>query len=318
MSGHSHDVVADPHTVEVADGVFAYVQPDGSWWLNNSGFVVPRALADGAGADGVVGIDSTSTERRTRALLAAIAATTTAPVRTLVNTHHHGDHTNGNCLFADATVIGHRNCRDGVRAQVIGGLDAVFGAVEWGELQIRPPSVVFDDHVDVFAGDRRIELHFIGTPAHTTGDVVAWLPDDGVLFAGDLVFNGGTPFLLMGSVEGAIEACARVREFGVATIVPGHGEVCGSETVDAVERYLRFVRRVAADAHAAGVTPLEAAREVDLGEFADLHDRERIVGNLHRAMAELAGAPRGAPVDVIAAFGDMITYNGGAPLRCLA
>ncbi|HET7310469.1 MAG TPA: MBL fold metallo-hydrolase [Mycobacteriales bacterium] len=310
MSGHGHEPLAPAHTVEVADGVFAYIQPDGSWWLNNTGFV--------RGSAGTVAIDATSTERRTRALLAAMEEHVAAPVRTLVNTHHHGDHTNGNCLFTEANVIGHRNCREGVRAQVIGGLEPVFGAVDWGDLQIRPPTVVFDDRLDVYAGDRRIELHFIGTPAHTTGDVVAWLPDDGVLFAGDLVFNGGTPFVLMGSVDGAIEACERVRAFGATTIVPGHGEVCGPETIDAAERYLRFVRDVAARAVADGLSPLQAAQDIDLGEFAELHDRERIVGNLHRAMFELGGAERGAQIDVLAAFGDMLTYNGGGPLRCLA
>ena len=309
MSGHAHEAGGQAHTVEVADGVFAWVQPDGSWWLNNTGFV--------RGEDGVVAIDATSTERRTRALLDAISRTTSTPVRTLVNTHHHGDHTNGNCLFTDASVVGHRNCREGVRAQVIGGLEPVFGAVDWGELEIRPPSVVFDDRLDLFAGERRIELHYIGTPAHTTGDVVAWLPDDGVLFTGDLVFNGGTPFVLMGSVEGAIEACERVLAFGATTLVPGHGDVCGPEAVDDVERYLLFVRDVARDAVDSGMTPLDAARGTDLGAFGELHDRERIVGNLHRAMFELGGAKRGAPIDIFGAFGDMLTYNGG-PLRCLA
>ena len=310
MSGQGYEAGGPAHTVEVADGVFAWVQPDGSWWLNNTGFV--------RGAGDALAIDATSTERRTRALLDAIAAQTSSTVRTLVNTHHHGDHTNGNCLFASASVVGHRNCREGVRAQVIGGLEPVFGAVEWGELEIRPPTVVFDERLDLYVGERRIELHYIGTPAHTTGDVIAWLPDEGVLFAGDLVFNGGTPFVLMGSVDGAIDACERLRTFGATTIVPGHGEVCGPDAIDEVERYLRFVQDVAARAHAAGVTPLEAARETDLGEFADLHDRERIVGNLHRARLELGGAERGAPVDILGAFADMITFNGGRPLRCLA
>ncbi|HET7530659.1 MAG TPA: MBL fold metallo-hydrolase [Mycobacteriales bacterium] len=314
MSGHAHDAGGPAETVEVADGVFAYLQPDGSWWLNNTGFVL-----GGAGSDrGVVAVDATSTERRTRALLAAIAQRTATPVRVLVNTHHHGDHTNGNCLFDDAVAVGHRNCRAGVQAQVIGGLDAVFGSVDWGELEIRPPTVVFEEVLTLYAGDRRIELHYIGTPAHTTGDVVAWLPDERVLFAGDLVFNGGTPFVLMGSVVGALEACERVRGFGATTIVPGHGEVCGAEAVDVVERYLRLVQDVAEGAVAAGVSPLEAAYETDLGEFAGLHDRERIAGNLHRAMHELCGAERGAPVDVPAAFADMLAYNGGGPLRCLA
>ena len=315
MSGHLHDALGPATTVEVADDVFAYVQPDGSWWINNTGFVVGDGVAGGGE---VVAIDASSTERRTRALLEAIAERSPRPVHTLVNTHHHGDHTNGNCLFTDAAVIGHRNCRDGVRAQTIGGLDAIFGPVEWGALRTRAPNVVLDDRLDLYAGDRLIELHYIGTPAHTTGDVVAWLPSERVLFAGDLVFNGGTPFVLMGSVEGALESLAHVRAFGADVIVPGHGPVCDATTIDVVARYLQLVLDVARRAQAAGVTPLEAARSTDLGEFAALHDAERLVGNLHRAMAELSGTPRGAPVDIPAAFMDMLAFNGGAPLRCLA
>jgi cyclase len=59
-------------------------------------------------------------------------------------------------------------------------------------------------------------------------------------------------------------------------------------------------------------------RETDLGRFAGWPDAERLVGNLHRAYAELAGTPRGAPIDVISALADMVTYNGGKPLTCLA
>jgi cyclase len=310
VSGHHADALAPGRAVEVADRVFAFVQPDGSWWINNAGFVV--------GDDAVTGIDATSTERRTRSLLRAIGVQSPAPVRTLVNTHHHGDHTNGNCLFTDALVVGHRNCRAGVLAQSIGGLEPVFGKVEWGELTVRPPTVVLDDRLDLYVGDRLIELHFIGSAAHTTGDVVAWLPAERVLYAGDLVFNGGTPFVLMGSVQGSLRALERLRGFGAETIVPGHGEVCGRAVIDDCARYLAFVRDVAAAAHADGVPALDAAREVDLGEFADLHDRERIVGNLYRALHELRGADEGAPIDVMAAFADMLAYNGGAPLRCLA
>jgi len=302
--------LAEARTVEVADRVFAYVQPDGSWWINNTGFIV--------GAADVTAIDASSTENRTRALLTAIASHSRAPVRTLVNTHHHGDHTNGNCLFTDAVVIGHRNCRSGVMAQTIGGLEPIFGAVDWGDLTVRAPSTVFDDRLDLYVDDRPVELHYIGTPAHTTGDVVAWLPEQRVLFAGDLVFNGGTPFVLMGSVTGALRALERLRAFGAATIVPGHGEVCGPEVIEDVDRYLRFVLDTAQRAHVEGVLALEAARSVDLGAFAGLHDRERIVGNLHRALHELAGAPAGSPLDIVAAFTDMLAYNGGGPLRCRA
>jgi len=309
MTGPSQ-TLPPPHTVEVAEGVFAYLQPDGSWWLNNAGFVVGRGE--------VTAVDASSTEKRTRALLGAIADRTTAPVRTLINTHHHGDHTNGNCLFDDAVVVGHRNCRAGVLGQSIGGLEAVFGDVDWGDLTVRAPSTVFDDRLDLYVDDELIELHYIGTPAHTTGDVVAWLPRRRVLFAGDLVFNSGTPFVLMGSVAGALSALPRLRAFGAETVVPGHGEVCGVEVIDDVERYLRFVSGLAEQAYREGVPALEAARSVDLGEFGGWRDRERIVGNLHRALHELSGNPPGSAIDVLAAFADMLAYNGGGPLRCLA
>jgi cyclase len=82
--------------------------------------------------------------------------------------------------------------------------------------------------------------------------------------------------------------------------------------------YLRFVQDLARQASAAGLSPLDAARQAGLGEYAAWTDAERIVGNLHRAYAELAGGDRGAPLDVAAALGDMVAYNGGRPLTCHA
>jgi cyclase len=304
------DWLPPPETRELASGVFAYVQPDGSWWINNTGFVV--------GDGNVCVIDATSTERRMRAFQRSIKTVTSSPVRTLINTHHHGDHTNGNCLLDEAVIVGHTNCRANMAEQRIGGLDLVFGPVEWGDLTVVPPNLVFEDQLTVYAGDHRLVLLYAGGPAHTTGDVAIWLPDEAVLFAGDIVFNGGTPFVLMGSVAGSLDALARLRALGATTVVPGHGAVCGPEVFDVVERYLRWIQELAASARAAGLTPLDAARETDLGEWGDLLDKERIVGNLHRAYQELEGGPLGGPISVANAFADMIAFNGGHPLHCMA
>jgi cyclase len=311
-TGHGHDDrhLDPPRVEEVADRVFAYIQPDGTWWINNTGFVV----AD----DGIVAIDTCATERRTRAFLASVAEVSAAPLRVVVNTHHHGDHTHGNYLTHPATIIGHTRCRDLVVASGLSTYEGVFETPDWGHLELAPPMVTFDDHLDVWAGDLKVELHHVGTPAHTTNDVVAWLPERRVLFAGDLVFNGGTPFTVMGSVAGSITAVESLRRFDAEVVVPGHGPVCDPSVLDGLVGYLGFVQRAAAEAVAAGVGPLEAARELDLGEFAGLSDPERIVGNLHRAMLEAGGAAPGAPLDVPAAIGDMIAFNGGRPLRCLA
>ena len=206
MSSLNTDI-ADPGRPvldEVSPGIFSYVQPDGTWWINNTGFLL--------GPQGVISIDTCSTRRRTQAYAEAIASVTTAPVRAVVNTHHHGDHTFGNCLFPTAAIVAHERTR---------------------------------------------------AEAHGP------------------VFRDQAP-------------------------------------VDATLDYLRFLQDTAGRGHRAGLSPLEAATRTDLGRFADWPDAERLVGNLHRAYAELEGAPPGAQVDIVAALTEMVAYNGGRPLTCLA
>lgn len=301
-----------PQTVELSDKIYAYIQPDGSWYINNTGFL--------AGSRGVVSIDTCSTRRRTRAYLDAVAAVSRQPVRTLINTHHHGDHTYGNCLLPAATVVGHTRCRDEViTGPTPASLGFFFTSVEWGDLELAPPFLTYDSEITLWVDDMRCDVRYAGSPAHTTNDSIIHIPDRSLLFAGDLVFNGGTPFLLQGSISGAIAVLEQVvRPLGARTIVPGHGPVCGPEIIDDVAGYLRFVQDVARRGKDAGLSPLDAARETDLGDYAGLLDSERIVGNLHRAYAELDGGEPGAPIDVIAGLRDMVAYNGGQPLTCHA
>jgi cyclase len=300
-----------PETVEVSEGIYAYIQPDGSWYINNTGFLTGR--------HGVVSIDTCATQRRTRAYLEAVAAVTPRPVRTLVSTHHHGDHTYGNCLLPAATIVGHARCRDEVLASGPPVNRGIFEDVEWGDLELAPPFLTYETGITLWVDDLRCEVRYVGTPAHTTNDSIVFIPSRSVLFAGDLLFKGGTPFLLMGSISGAIEVLEQViRPLDAQTIVAGHGTVSDPSLIDDVLGYLRFVQDVARKGTEAGLTPLEAARETDLGDYAGLLDAERIVGNLHRAYAELGGAERGAPVDVPAALADMVAFNGGRPLTCHA
>jgi cyclase len=313
-ASYADDIVSPgpPETVAVSDGVYAYIQPDGTWWINNTGFLT--------GPQGVISIDACATRRRTLAYQRAIAAVTQAPVRAVVNTHHHGDHTFGNCLFPAAAII----AQEQARAEAIAfgpPRDLPFwDGPDWGGLTLDPPFITFTDRLALHAGDLRAEVRYVGTPAHTTNDSIVWIPERSVLFCGDLIFNGGTPFLLMGSVAGAIEAIERViAPLGARTIVPGHGPVfTGTEPIEQTLAYLRFVQQTAAAGHGAGLTPLQAASQLDLGPFGAWPDAERIAGNLHRGYAELDGAPPGAPIDIVAALGDMVTWNGGRPLRCLA
>ena len=138
------------------------------------------------------------------------------------------------------------------------------------------------------------------------------------MFAGDLMFNQGTPFAAMGSIAGWLVALETLRSLGAETIVPGHGPVCGPEVIDDMAAYLRFVQELARKGFDAGLSPLDAARQADLGRFAPWHDSERLAGNLNRAYSEIRGESLGVRIDLGAMVADMIAYNGGKPVRCLA
>src|SRR5262245_36685822 len=137
---------------EVVPGVHAWVQPDGTWWVNNAGAVV----GDGE----VLVVDTCATEARTRAFLAAVEATGAGPVRLAVNTHQHGDHTYGNSLLPAATVIvDHERMREGLRTDpVIDGCPPFWQPVpDWGSVSRRLPDVTVTDRLTVHTGGRRAD-----------------------------------------------------------------------------------------------------------------------------------------------------------------
>lgn len=291
---------------EVADGVRAWVQPDGTWWVNNAGAVT--------GDGGTVVVDTCATAARTRAFLDALATATHEPVRTAVNTHQHGDHTYGNSLLPEGSVlVGHEWMRAGLAADtVIDSCPPVWSPVpDWGPVTKRLPDVSITDAATLWAGDRRVEVRHPGYAAHTTGDLVAWVPDAQVLFAGDLVFHGLTPLVFMGSLEGALRSLDWLASFGPRVLVPGHGPLVSGADLPGVlaehERYYRLVVAAAEAGRRDGRTPLQAARDTDLGEFAGWADAERLVLNLHRAYADAAGTE----LDLTRTFADAVDYNGG-------
>ncbi|MFJ8165377.1 MBL fold metallo-hydrolase [Streptomyces sp. NPDC096136] len=300
--------VEKPYAVQPAAGVYAYVQPDGGWCLNNAGWV-----SDGGRT---LLVDTAATERRALALREAVLAAGSPLPRTVVNTHHHGDHTYGNAAFAPALIVGHDNAR---AEQLAAGhqLELIWPATDFGAVEITPPDLTYDDRLTLHVGETEVRVLHPGV-AHTTGDSVVWLPAKRVVFTGDLVFAGGTPFLAMGSLAGSLRALELLRSLDAETVVPGHGPLTDPAAYAATERYLRYVEELARDGRDRGLTPLETARGADLGEFAAWRESERLVANLHRAYAELAGEPEGAPLDIMAVLRDMTVMNGGTPLLCHA
>lgn len=298
-----------PRLEELAPGVHAYVQPDGGWCLNNAGVLI----GDGA----VAVVDTAATERRALALRAAVASRTPLEVGTVVTTHHHGDHHFGNSVVAPrATVVSHEVTRNEMARRGL-AMREVWPDTDWGDIRLALPTLTFRDRATLHVGGLTAELIHVG-PAHTTSDIVVWLPEQRVLFAGDVLLPGCTPFVLMGSLSGTLEAITRLRALDPAVVVGGHGPVAGPEVLDDTRDYLLWVRDTARAGLAAGASPLQAARDAGLGPYAGLRDSERLVANLHRAYVEESSQPRDTEIRSAPVFAEMTEFNGGRPVACHA
>src|SRR3954468_2940785 len=241
----------DAYLQELAPGVHGYVQPDGGWMVNNCG-----VITDGSG-DAVL-VDTTSTEKRNRALPAEVAGVSARDPKIAVNPPPPPDHTYGNgFLPATTTIVGHHLCRAGV---LRAGLAATKELpADYGDLVVRPPDVTIDSDIAIHLDEFAVELKIMG-PAHSTNDVGVWLPDQKVMFAGDLAFSGGHPIFLEGSMIGFREATRRMRALEPAALLPGHGPACRGDEVgrvlDALEGYVGWIEELALTSYAAGLTPL--------------------------------------------------------------
>jgi len=280
------------HTEELAPGVFAYVQATGGFCIANAGLI--------AGRDGVTVIDALFTPMMTRSLLAEAARVSPQPVTRLIDTHHHVDHTLGNALFPrEAQIVAHARAKAEMERVGLGVLDVItrmaphFADLLEGAAE-RLPDVTFDgEALELRVDERRVRLLHFGT-GHTRGDVLVHLPDDGILFAGDVAFFYVTPMAFEGHVGNWIRVCERVLgEVDAATIVPGHGPAGTKDDLGRILGYLHLVHGAARTAYDAGASAEEAARAIDLGEYGEWGEPERLPLNVRRCYQEFAGELEG-------------------------
>ena len=155
-------------------------------------------------------------------------------------------------------------------------------------------------------------------PAHSTNDVGVWLPEQKVMFAGDLAFSGGHPIFLEGSMPGFRGATAAdARRSSPRCCCPATARSAaatrsaGSSTTS--RRTSTGSRQLATESYAAGLTPLEAAQKAPQdGPYRDLPEGERVVCNLHRAYVELTDYEPPVPLNIPSLWPEMVALNGGA------
>jgi cyclase len=290
---------------EIARGVHACLQEDRGLGYSNSGLVA---------AGGGLVVDTFWDLPHTREMIDLYATVLRRPARRVVNTHHNGDHCWGNQLFEHAELIGHRLCATAFGKESPEMMSALRdmgdsedpavaafarGLADWDFTGVRPtpPTTLIDDRLDLDLGGVPVACIYVG-PAHTQGDVIVHLPEQGVVFAGDILFRLCTPIGWEGTFAKWREALDTIVALEPDVIVPGHGPLCGIEGPLDMKAYLEYVEREATDAFAAGLTTVEAAKRMDLGPYADWTEPHRVVFNLERAYRELRGEPWDAPIDV--------------------
>ena len=296
----------------IGDGVYACLQDDRGLGYSNSGFV------DRGG--GLV-VDTFWDLPHTRELIAQYARVWREPARRVVNTHANGDHCWGNQLFPQAEIIAHRLCAEAFGKESPAMLQALLHAVggedralawlggkladwDFGGIELRAPTRTIDGDLSLDLEGVAIELLYVG-PAHTGGDVIVHLPQERIVFTGDILFRRCTPIGWDGTYANWIAALDRIVALEPRLIVPGHGPLCGVEGPKEMKQYLEYVRLESKRSFEQGVSALDAAKRIDLGPYAGWTEPARIVFNVERAYRELRGEPHDAPIDVVAMFRGM-------------
>jgi cyclase len=302
---------------EIADGVWAYLQPDGGWGWSNAGLIT----GDGSS----LLVDTLFDLRLTAEMLETMSAASPAAqhIGTVVNTHANGDHCYGNSLLADAQIIATARCAEemlelppAAMAAMLRSADAlgaagqfaqrIFSPFSFEDIPLTLPTRMFEGRLDLHVGDRAVSLLEVG-PAHTAGDAVVHLPEAGIVFTGDILFHGGHPIVWAGPVANWIAACDRVLALQPSVVVPGHGPLATPAALVDLKEYFALLTSEARTRFEAGLSPLEAARDIDLGPYAGWSEAERVVANVHALYRDF-GDPSSA--DALTLMGDMAALAG--------
>jgi glyoxylase-like metal-dependent hydrolase (beta-lactamase superfamily II) len=258
-----------PGLVPIVDGVWVY---EGPLHLEGEEEVVRTNSLVVVTDEGVVVVDGQDDAEAGRALLEAVREVTDQPIRYLVNASPHGDHVNSNAVFVDAgaLLVGHAGTHE--------AMVEARGAVAAGAPPPPPlPDVTFQDRMTLRLGGRTVELHHLGR-GHTRGDVVTFLPEEGVAFLSELYFNGVFASVSEGYAEEHLATLDAAMELPAEWWLPGHGYVRGQTPAQLEAGLLRYRANVAAIHHAvaARVARGESLEEVlegidgDLGDFTEL------------------------------------------------
>jgi len=284
--------------------IYAWMVPNGSWGESNAGLLVGNGES--------LLIDTLWDVNYTHVMLQAMRTFTKGnPLKYVVNTHADGDHFWGNELVTDVEIITskssylemmHAKPRSMLLLKKMGKLFSVIkifnndkvghwfqrmtAPYAFTSVKHTPATRTFEGELIISVGGREVQLIEIG-PAHTSGDLMVYIPDAKTLFSGDILFIKSTPIIWAGPLENWLKALDKIIELDVEIIIPGHGPITDKSGVKAVRKYWEFVDKQVRQRFQKGMPASKAARDIVLSNefmeqpFATWNSPERIIINVH-------------------------------------
>jgi glyoxylase-like metal-dependent hydrolase (beta-lactamase superfamily II) len=224
---------------KIADNVYSYVDtrqsaPPNSFGAN-AGIII--------GKKGVVVVDTLISAKQARKFIKDIGAVTGKPIKYVINTHGHLDHTFGNYEFAKrgAIIIAQKNCLLNMKKHSESALKNAknFGLTlkDMKGTKIAYPTLTFTEGMEIDLGDQMVELVNTGY-THTDDSIMVYLPASKVLFTGDVLFTSYHPFLGEGDIPGWTRGLDNIMKMDVNKIIPGHGPLSSKKDVEDMKNYL--------------------------------------------------------------------------------
>jgi cyclase len=234
-----------------------------------------------------------------RAILPDIRKTSSKPIRFVLDTHYHADHSWGNGVFAaeGATIISSDATATDSRSRntAAWNKNTEIGIFDLKQYSLVHPQLTFHDRMAIEDGQRRLELIRVG-PAHTRGDVVAWLPQERIVFTGDVCTtraqnNLGDPGL---DPYGWLRALDAIERLNPAIVIPGHGIQGTIEAVRGQRAYLAAIIDGVKAGLARGETVEQLQKQINLADHKPWSDSKQrnlaAIANLYENLKNQAPA----------------------------
>jgi phosphoglycerate dehydrogenase-like enzyme/glyoxylase-like metal-dependent hydrolase (beta-lactamase superfamily II) len=249
-------------------------------------------------------------------IIAAIKKTTDKPIRYVLDTHHHGDHSYGNAVWAEkagASIVAQTSCArllriDGPREFAEAG-KGPMGREDVAKSKLKVPNLIFDDKLVLDDGTQRVEFLFLGH-AHTAGDAMAWLPKHKILCTGDACVNGAYNFMGHSDSASWIRTLERMQQLDVKMVCPGHGPVASRNLLETQKRYFIELRAQVRQGIEAKKTVEDIIKSIDMPWYKEWTGTTPAGDNVRHVYNELTG--RIAPWDLSEDFG-ILADAGPAP-----